>query len=42
MIDTMPPKPTSTAIETKVYLQTFNNWQKWFTRLKELAKQKDM
>jgi hypothetical protein len=35
----MPPKQTPT-IETEVFLRTFNDWEKWFTRLRELAKRK--
>src|SRR6266480_3277968 len=36
----MPPKQTT--IETEIYLQTFKDWEKWFTHLRELAKQKDV
>ena len=36
---TMPPKTTPT-IKTEVYLQTANDWEKWFTRLKELSQRK--
>jgi len=35
----MPPKPTQT-IETEVYLRTSDDWEKWFARLRDLAKRK--
>ena len=38
----MPPKSTPTTIETETYLQTANDWEKWFMRLQELAIRKDV